>query len=207
MNYYYDVAVNFQKTNCFYFDWLEKDDITNIKKIPIILIPREKFNAIYKNKIKINTELFNIIKNKTIFSNKSHGNCILFCDKSNSIVLKFNNNGVEQLRSSLTFLDDENVCNYIFTNKKENIKVELLESIPISYSGRKIEYIRSSIIRELDNLYKNNNIAKLKYCYFEIYNKNEESMELIINTLKDKVKNSNNISDFKTMMHSLNYNL
>ena len=43
MNYIYDVVLNFNKEFYEYFEWKKKDNIINIKKIPVFNVSNEIF--------------------------------------------------------------------------------------------------------------------------------------------------------------------
>ena len=61
MNYIYDIVLNLNEILYDQFDWLKKDNIERIKRIPIYKIGEEDLKNIIANKINMN---INEIKNK-----------------------------------------------------------------------------------------------------------------------------------------------
>ena len=47
------------------------------------------------------------------------------------------------------------------------------------------ENIKNVICKELDNLYKNNDEEKIKFLYYEWFSKEDDSIDNIINTMKN----------------------
>lgn len=169
MNYYYDIKVNFQDNNYYFFEWLKTDELTSIKKIPLFLISRNDFLEIYNNHIKLSDVILNLIKEKTILNDGNKLNCILLCDRNNTIVLSFDNQGYETKRSTLSFQDDESICEIIYTVKKTKLEYKSIKKINIYSKIRFIENIKLSIINDLNNLYQSHSYDKLKYYYYEFF--------------------------------------
>ena len=44
MNYIYDIVLNFNKEYYSFYEWNRKDNIINVKKIPLFLVDNECFN-------------------------------------------------------------------------------------------------------------------------------------------------------------------
>lgn len=183
MNYYYDIKVNFQDNNYYFFEWLKTDKFTNIKKIPLFLISRNDFLEIYNNHIKLSDVCFNSIKEKTILTDGRQLNCILLCDRNNTIVLNFDNKGYEIKRSTLSFQDDESICEIIYTVKKTKLEYKAIQKINIYSQIRYIENIKLSIINDLNSLFKSQSYDKLKYYYYDFFH--------------------NEINDYKEMLKKL----
>ena len=47
------------------------------------------------------------------------------------------------------------------------------------------QHIKNVICKEIDNLYKNNDKEKIKYLYYEWLNKEDDSIDNIINNMKN----------------------
>ena len=65
--------------------------------------------------------------------------------------------------------------NYKIINKREKIK----------YLTRKEKDIIYFLNKEINNIYKNKNIEKIKYLYFECFNKIENNIDFIYKNLKN----------------------
>ena len=46
MNYIYDIALNFQKYFCEFYEWRREDKISNIRKIPLYRITTNDINTL-----------------------------------------------------------------------------------------------------------------------------------------------------------------
>ena len=55
MNYIYDIVLNFNKEYYSFYEWNRKDNIINVKKIPLFLVDNECFNIKYWHKRSIAT--------------------------------------------------------------------------------------------------------------------------------------------------------
>ena len=95
MNYIYDIILNFNEQIYDFYEWNKSDNLTHIRKIPLIRINSKDLYNIENNNIRFNEELFNKISNKTeIFSGRTVKNidACLFSDGTSVLALKFKNN-------------------------------------------------------------------------------------------------------------------
>ena len=128
MNYTYDILANFNETYYEFYEWNNKDELTHIKRLPIIKVEREFLNDIKNNDVIVEKELLEKINKKTEFfktnkKNISNYICAL-CDGTKAIIIKFESNGKIQGRSSL-LIDEENEIIDIsetMTTSKYNLK-------------------------------------------------------------------------------------
>ena len=71
MNFIYDILVNFKYPLVDFYEWNEKDDIVNIKRIPIYKINTLDLGKLKYHKFKIDD--VEVLKNNTkIFNNKKN---------------------------------------------------------------------------------------------------------------------------------------
>ena len=199
MDYYHDIEVNFHSENINYYEWLNTDKIVLIKKIPFFYISSETFIKIYKNKIKISSDLYNKIKQKTIINNHAY-TCMLICDKSNTMVIKFDNNCIETSRSNLTYADDENVCEFIYSIPKKKIEFVVVEPIKM-ISNRHLLYLKEKVNSILKQAYEGNS-NKLDYLYLELINESNKSIDL---EYKELVQYINDSKDLNTLIKVMVY--
>ena len=71
MTYVYDIILNF--TDNYYYDfyeWNVKDNIINVKKIPLFRVDKNTLNDFINYKIKVNKSLLKQIDNKSIMNKK-----------------------------------------------------------------------------------------------------------------------------------------
>ena len=67
MNYTYDILANFNETYYEFFEWNNKDELTHIKKLPIIKVDRTFLNNMKNNDVVVEKELLEKIFRKTEF--------------------------------------------------------------------------------------------------------------------------------------------
>lgn len=182
MYYYYDVLLNFTSDNELFsfYEWEESDQVEFIKKIPIFRTSNTCLLDNLQYKIKYETALVEQIKNKTIVkSNHSLENTFLISDSKNALALELNDEGLVISRSRLLLSDELNLSEVMFTMKESTLSYEKLEKYPISTTLRQESKIKKLIKCEIDTLYQEKNLSKLKYLYCEWFNKNNEDIECI----------------------------
>ena len=198
MNYIYDIYLNFKNVPYDFFEWNKKDNLTHLKKVPIIKINSKAFNDICFNKIQINNELLKKIEYKTEIwkSKKNIKYCSLFCTNNSILAICFDDNGISYKKSFL-YVDEEieieenslnNIKEYKLTYKIKSKKIPLLKT-------RKEKYEKKFIINMLENI----DYRELKYVYFECYEKTD-SKKIMINELKNISYNDKN---FKNLYNTL----
>lgn len=200
MNYYYDIKLNFQEDNYYFFDWLKEDKLVFIKKIPLIKVNREEFLKIYTHHISISPNFLKVIKDKTILQNNQTINAILICDKNNTLAILFDKSGKEIKRSSLDFKDEESICEIIYTAKKIDLQYNILNIITPKETLRIVDKIKSTIIKDIENL-KRTNIDKLKYYYFEYFNEECDDLDIMTTKLKNEILKTNSNDYTKLKMY------
>lgn len=188
MNYYYDVKLNFLSELYNFYEWDELDNIMDVQKIPIVKISFNDFLKFYTNKIKIELDFLEKIKNKTIIKNGLLEYACIFTDTNNAIGVLFNESGESILFSSLSYNDELNIEEVGYKLKKEKINYSVVESNIVSKSLRFENKIKSMVKNEIENMIENKNYSKLKYIYNVVNKINEKNLDLII-------ENLNNIKD------------
>lgn len=198
MYYYYDILLNFQDSSNVYefYEWEESDDIDFIKKIPLFRINTTTLKDFLKYKVKFNEELLKEIKDKTIIKSttKPLKNTFLVCDTKDALALELNDSGVVINRSKLLLADEINLNEIMFTMKEKNLNYEKLEKYTKRKDIRQVEKIKKLINCEIDTLYESKNISKLKYLYYEWFNKENSNINDIYKQMKNDLKNNFNIN-------------
>ena len=189
MNYYYEIKLNFNDIPYSFYEWNNSDRIEVIKKIPLLKVKSNILKSIISNNFKVNIELLNMIKYKTICKGnlKIKYSCIL-CDTKNCIALEFDENGYSIARSNLMLEDDNNICEISYTLKETDLKIQKTNKIKLSNEFRQETKIKKIINKELIELYKNNDIKKLQYLYLEWFNKEEKNKEIMLKTMFEDLK-------------------
>ena len=188
MTYINDIFINLNYDYFEFYEWNKKDNIEHIKKIPIIKINNKTLLNIIKNKVTINSNyLTNYYQKCEKYHCINHFNYIALSNGINAVIVSFNNNGNILKKSSLLFEDEENIC-LLSKNMKQSkmpynvIKMEKESNLTRNQKEAK-KYILNNITKISDN--------KLKYLYYDCFNKEENNINLIKDNIFKELKNNN----------------
>lgn len=189
MNYMYDILLNFTNSKKVYefFEWESTDVIINVKKIPIFKIAKETLWDLLNYRIKVDKSFFKKIENTSIVykqNKKRFKHLAIFSDGSKAIGINLNDNGIVEYKSSM-LLDEEEEATYIAEKLQlEKLEYQKLEKLKKEeFITRKEEEEKTFLLKEINLLYKNNDLEKLKYLYIEYFDKKEENIDNIYNKL------------------------
>lgn len=174
MNYIYDIILNFNEQIYDFYEWNKSDNLTHIRKIPLIRINSKDLYNIENNFIKFNDDLFSKIKSKTeIFSGRTVKNidACIFSDGTSVLAIKFKNN--RYYFSKLIIEEEMEVIEVATRMKEMSIEYEILTKRLNNLKTRKELEIEEYVKKELNKLEKNNEGEKLKYLFFECFGKKE----------------------------------
>ena len=94
MNYIYDIVLNFNKEYYSFYEWNRKDNIINVKKIPLFLVDNECFNIMKYDNVCVSKDFINVIRDKTYTYTRSKlGPSLLISNEKEVIAIMFNENG------------------------------------------------------------------------------------------------------------------
>lgn len=189
MNYIYDILVNFNDKEVYdFYEWNQNDNIEHLRKIPIFKVNFKTLKDFKEYNIVIDKIFLKNIKNKTeVFSNKLINYIeysAIFTDSSDLVIMEFDNNGKNIFKSSMLLDELEDTLE----------ESEMLEETKILYSRknkisnnefmtRNEKTVLNYIKKEINYLTKVKHYDKLKYLYFEWYNKKENDINKIISGL------------------------
>lgn len=192
MTYIYDILLNFKEELIEFYDWNKNDNIIHIRKIPLIKIPTKDLYNIKNNNIKIEFDFLEKIKNKTeIFTPKlikkmeymfliSDGNSILGIMKQDKKIKKSS----LLIDEELDTLEEVKIIDY------EHIEYKIIDKEVIDeLKTRKQKEIEKFIIKEIEKI--KHEEEKLKYIYYDCFNKKEINTEKIIYQIKEGIKDIN----------------
>lgn len=188
MTYINDIFINLNNDYFEFYEWNRKDLITHIKKIPIIKVNNKMFNDIINHNIIIEDDVINNYLNKaTLYSNNTKYNYIAFTNGINACVVSLSPKGNILKKSSLIFEDEENIsiCAKNLTTQKINYKTK--KNRESKYLTRSEKEKKSFVLKNLKKI----SLNKLRYLYFDCFNKQENSKEKIINIISKELKNDN----------------
>lgn len=176
MIYIYDILLNFTDRNRIleFYEWHNKDVIDHIKKIPLYRINSDSIEAIIKNKIKVNSDFLNKIKDKTlIYKNKnSIPYACLFSDTNKVVAVEFDSSGNSICKSFLMLDEEEEILDDSIDLDIYNLEVEVIKKNQVNYFLTREELFKQSyLFLEIRNLYDRKLVDKFNYLYEEIFGK------------------------------------
>ena len=196
MNYIYDILLNFKEELYDFYDWNQYDNIIHIRKIPLFKITTNNLDYIKKNIIEFENSFLDKIKNKTeVFTTKSIRSieyACLFSDGYDVLAVQIKD---KKLKKSKLLIDEEmEALDTTGRLKKLDFNYRIIKSININhFKTRKEAEIEKYIKKEIKKIIKEE--EKLKYIYYECFNKKEENSEkIILNINKEIKKDSNKIN-------------
>lgn len=176
MNYIYDIVLNFQDEYYEFYEWKLTDKIINIKRILVYKISNKDYLNLKYNKIIIDRKC--LPKQNKIF---------LVTNGIEVMGILLDNDGKITKRSSLLIDEADEII-----EEKEKIKslaIEYKENIRKSKTskGRLLE----EKIQYIEQYFNNINISEdeylLKYIYYDIFNIEENNINIIYNQLKELI--------------------
>lgn len=197
MNYIYDILLNFNTELIDFFEWEKNDLITHIKKIPIYKIDIEDFQKILTHNFKVSEEFIcNICLKTEMWNNNKNTDDLyfsLFTDSNGVFAAKFDKYGNCTKRSNL-YIDEElevlEICERLSIKK---IDFQIKDKINYNFKTRKELNTEQFLIKKINELKKQNDYNKIRYLYFECFNKNEKDIDIALSKIKDLIeKNYNN---------------
>ena len=197
MNYIYDVLLNFNDKLYEFYDWNKSDDVKHVRRVPIFKISTKQLLDIKNNNIIIIDKSFlDLIINKTeYFSNrkveKIKYSCI-FSDGEKALGVLFNSNG-ESIKYSSMLIDEEAEVNELCSEMKDYLlNIDINKKNIISDLKTRLDMEKEQfILNEIKALKDNKKNDKLKYIYYDCFDKKEESVSKIIDEIKLKLKQNN----------------
>ena len=188
MKYIYDIILNFNERLYEFYEWNENDDIEYIKKIPIFKVSNEIFSDLKNNKVIVNPEFINSIYNRCeVYGNYGIGKieyASLFCIDDDVIAVEFNERG-EVIYISDLYIDEKiDILSYIKKLNVYNLEYKKINRYKEYLVTRKELSMIKFIKREINLIYKSDNLDKLRYIYYECFNKMEENISKINSDLE-----------------------
>ena len=202
MNYIYDIILNFNKEYYDFYDWSIEDEITEVRKIPLIKVDFKVYNDLILNTFKLDELFLEKIKNKCeIYIGKSlkRITAFLLTDGDNITAFKIDKN-IEY--SSLQVDDELDILDELEINDSI-IKYDILNKKNIVLKTRNQESNENFIKKELSHIFIENNISKIKYIYYECFNKKENRIDII----KKRLYENNNSFEIMNKLYNVLTNI
>ncbi len=192
MYYYYDVLLNFGSEEELYefYEWDSEDTIEFVKKIPLFRVSTKTLIDQLKYKTTFPKEFLNQIENKTIVKsmNETLSYAFILSDAKNTLALELDTTGKVINRSKLMLNDEANLLEMLFTMRETELTYEKGEKYKKRKDLRQVEEIKKLIHCEVDTLFEAKNKSKLKYLYYEWFNKESEDISLMVRDMKNALK-------------------
>lgn len=188
MNYYYDLYLNFQENNTFFYDWEKDDNIEYYKKLPLFQVSTEVFEDILNNQIMVEKNFLDLIKTKTKSNNYEY--IALFGDKNSVIALEFDENGLNIDRSFLNLDDELNIIEIMYTVPTQKLIYREIKKIAYNESLRAEDRIKHIIKTEIESLNNKKEYFKLEYLFVEWFNTFPQNKEIMIEIMKEKLNHT-----------------
>ena len=190
MNYIYDIVLNFNKEYYNFFEWNKKDNIINIKKIPLFMVSDNIFNNMKYDIVKVSSDFINMIKDKTyIYSKKDNIISCLISNGKEVIGIMFDTEGNVIKRSSLLLDEEEEVLDEVYDENVFNIDIVSVKKRKINEINR-VQKDKSNYL--LRYIKKENNTLNLKYLYYDYFEEEEEDIVKIKDRLNYEITNNYN---------------
>lgn len=181
MDYIYDIILNFQNDYYDFYEWKNKDKLTNVKKILVYKVNTEDYLNLKYNDITIDMQIFPKQSKMMLITNGEEVMGLLL-DQTGKVVKK----------SSLLFEEADEVLE----------EQEILKFIKIKYLRNihkphiHISRLEEEKLRFLESFFSKIDITKdeylLKYIYYDIYLKEEQNTSIIYQDLKKLIQTNIN---------------
>lgn len=188
MNYIYDILINPQKKLYDFFEWNLSDDIMHVRKIPLIKVSTDSLAIIRNNIVQLNEEGLKLINNRTeVFA--SHNVRLikylcLFSDDRDVFAVEFDKSGIKSRISKLLIDEELEVIEVSENLAINNVELKVKEKNMVeNFKTRKELKIYEYIISQINK----GNYERLKYLYFECFDKEENDYQKIVKDLKRKI--------------------
>ncbi len=189
MTYIYDIILNFQNDLYEFYEWNNDDNIYHIKRIYLMKINSKTYNDILDNKVILNEELMlNIFNKSEYYDNKkilTIPYTIILTDSYRVMAIMMNMDGLIIKYSSLLLDEEEEVLELSERLATVKITYQIVEKKGKSNLTRNEKNILKYIKRDLNNTYQEKNIHKIKYLYYEIFNKQCNDFNKMYHELMD----------------------
>lgn len=201
MKYIFDIILNLHEEFINFFEWEKKDKLLYVKKLPIFCIDNGIFHNIIFNSIKVSKSFLEMINYENYSSNLENDKYRYMClltNKNTVIGVCFDEDGRNILVSDLLIDDQEEILEEVKDNSIIMIDYELISKKgEEKFLTRKEINLKKVISREITNLYKNNDLSKLAYFYYEYFNIESDDIKLIYNNLISSLENAIDEKHFK----------
>lgn len=189
MNYVYDVLLDLKPILYDFYEWNPIDEITHIRRIPIVKVSSSCLQELRNNKIKVDNDFICKYRHKAeVFQRKSVKflECaVVFTDGLEAFAASFYKNELN-LKSRLLLDEEEDVLEISKQVEKSIFPYEIVEPTKNNpFRTRKEEEREKYILKEINHVH---NKEKLEYIYFECFNEMPVEEENIIGKICNELE-------------------
>lgn len=187
MTYVYDLILNFDDCLYDFYEWDKNDKYFHIKRIGVVRVDSKTYNEIFDNKVVFNNDFFINVFNKCEYYDKKKVKTLpyafLLTDSYRTMALMLDDELNVSKYSSLLLDEEEEVNNISSRLPVNKLEYNIIEPNKVSDLTRYEKKILNYIERDLNNSYYNKDIEKLKYLYYEYFNRENDNIDDIYNSL------------------------
>ena len=188
MNFAHDIFLNLNKNYYDFFEWNKKDLILHFKKIPLLKTNTKDIETIKNNDITLDANFIKTYFNKAeYYAKRNRENIVILSDNKTSIAVKFNNKGNIIAKSSLIIEDEELIFKKINKMTDEKIIYQTTEKSQDHFLTRYEQEKKFFLLKNLKKIDKN----KLKYLYYDCFQKESNNDDETLNNILIEIKNNN----------------
>jgi len=197
MIYIYDILLNFNDKRLLdFYEWDLTDNIYDMKRVPLFRVDSKTINDLELYTVKFNSDFLDKISYKSFCKNINTSDKYLFLltDLSHILAIKLDDEGIIVSRSVLLPNDEIESLELAFKMKEIGISYEILkkEENVFHFLTRREEKIQSFLLKELERLYKTNDIDKISYYYLEYFDSKCLDINKMYRKLIDNLLNNFN---------------
>ena len=188
MTYVYDLILNFNDELYDFYEWQKLDTMYHIKRINLIKISSSDYNNILDYHVIFDDEfLLNIFNRCEYYDGRNINKipyAVLISDTTRVMAIILNMQGEIVKYSSLLLDEEEDILDLVSKNPiiKLHYQKKDIKHI-ISMKTRNENKIIKLIKKDLNNTYQDKDLGKLKYLYYEYFNKTSDDIDLIYQSL------------------------
>lgn len=184
-NYVYDIMLNFHEKYYDFYDWNPEDKITHVREIPIFRVDSKTMINMLNNDFIINDSFLKKIENVAqYFIKTGTKKATAFIITNSGMVLAIEKHGSKFFKSSLQLDELDEVLELENDLPKTAIPFEIVRTNKIELLTRNQGKKPYLVKEKIKQFIKENNVEKLKYIYFEIFDKKEKDLQIIKTNLK-----------------------
>ena len=195
MTYIYDLLLNYQDMLYDFYEWDKYDKYYHIKRIALFRVSKKDLENIINNKVTFHDDKLTSIFNKCEYYEnrniKTFCYAFLLTDKTKVIAVMLDSSMKVCAYSSLLLDEEEEVLEVSLRLQEEPLAYNIeSQNIPTDLT-RYDQTLKDYVLKDIRESYRKGDVAKLKYLYYEYFNKEGYDIEKIYKELMQSLDNFN----------------